>query len=180
ILNDTICCGADSESGGIGPGTEYIELAIADPDGVALFDSLIRPTELMGGIEAGATGVHGITNVMVAGAPTLLESISQINAALSTRSCVLFYNSKFDIRVGEQSCYAAGCANIVWPPVIDIMIPISQWCGDWNRHQSGYRFPKLEGGHRALGDVREMFSVMRLMASSDLEYAQNLKGTAAA
>ena len=170
LLADRTVLFGDTEDTGFGEADELCELSLVYPDKSVAFDSLIKPSVP---INAGATGVHGITNAMVEYAPTFGECADQIEQALADVRIVFWYNSEFDTRMIEQTEYAAE-RSITWPRFVDIMGSFAVWVGDWNTKQNGYRWPKLEGGHRALGDCLEMIELVELMSTSDLEYAGSL------
>ena len=163
--------GCDSETTGRGTNTELCELAFLRPDASPALDILIKPTIP---IQIGASNIHGITNEHLKNSPSLPEVMPQIQSALSGVSAVMWYNKDYDIGVCNQSTFAWGLPDIVWPDIIDVMLFVSAWIGDWNKNQDGFRYARLEGGHRAAGDVREMLDIMRLMASSDVTYAKGL------
>jgi len=48
----------------------------------------------------------------------------------------------------------------------DVMIPYSDWYGDWNEYFGNYAWQPLNGGHRALGDCRKVLKRLRQMANS--------------
>ena len=172
MLGDSTIIGGDSETTGFTESDEMCELAIvALETEMVLFSSLVRPTCP---ISHSATGVHGISNEMVRHENTFAELRPAMCKAIEGASAILMYNGEFDIRLAAQSAFAAGVERLPWPPVIDLMVPISEWIGDWNPAQKGMRWAKLEGGHRALGDVLEMFNALRMVASSNVTYCTEL------
>ncbi|MFE7243986.1 hypothetical protein [Streptomyces sp. NPDC057580] len=46
----------------------------------------------------------------------------------------------------------------------DVMIPYSNWVGDWSGYWGNYSWQPLNGGHRALGDCRAVLDRLRTMA----------------
>ncbi|MBX3050588.1 MAG: 3'-5' exonuclease [Caldilineaceae bacterium] len=89
----------DTETTGLDPRAEIVEIALIDHDGGVLLDSLVKPT---GPIPWDATRVHNISNEMVANAPTWTELWPQIQALLNGRR-VGIYNAEFDLRMIAQS-----------------------------------------------------------------------------
>src|SRR5689334_4701841 len=89
----------DTETTGLDPTAEIVDIAVLDHDGTVLVDTLIRPAAP---IPADATRVHGITNTMVAGAPRWKEAWPRVAAALKGR-LVAIYNMDYDRRLMRQS-----------------------------------------------------------------------------
>ena len=57
----------DTETTGLGQRDEIVEIAILDPPGKMVIDTLVRPSKP---IPQDAVAIHGITNAMVSVAPT--------------------------------------------------------------------------------------------------------------
>ncbi|HWQ84168.1 MAG TPA: 3'-5' exonuclease [Anaerolineales bacterium] len=92
----------DTETTGLNPLDEIVEICIVDHDGKVLLNSLVRPTRP---IPAEVIRVHGITNPMVAGAPAWSEVWPEVRAILSGRQ-VGIYNADFDLKMMQQSSRA--------------------------------------------------------------------------
>lgn len=159
----------DTETTGIGASAEICEVAFQPINGPG-WEQIVKPVSQT--ISSGSEAVHGISNSMVKSAPTLKELTPKINRALKNYKAVVFYNLEYDKRIFDQSCYAAGAEPVEWPELIDVLPWFATWVGDWNPKQLGWRWPKLEGGHRALGDCQEMIEQMKLAATSDVGYAE--------
>jgi DNA polymerase III epsilon subunit-like protein len=84
----------DTETTGLSPtaGDAVVEIAIVDADGRAVLNTLVDPGRT---IPWQATSVHGITNEMVRGQPTLTQLMPQIRKIIS-KEIVVIYNSSFD------------------------------------------------------------------------------------
>jgi DNA polymerase-3 subunit epsilon len=84
----------DTETTGLSPGTgdAIVEIAIVDASGRTLIDTLVDPKRL---IPWQASNVHGITNDMVRGYPTLTQLMPKIRQVISNE-IVVIYNSSFD------------------------------------------------------------------------------------
>jgi len=80
---------------------EIVEIAVIDTSGNVLLNTLVKPKN---GIPEEVTAIHGITNEMVAGAPTWPEVWEQLYSILNGKK-VLIYNSDFDIRLMKESFY---------------------------------------------------------------------------
>jgi len=89
----------DTETTGLDPRAEIVEIALIDYDGAVLLDSLVKPTRR---IPWDATRVHNISNEMVADAPTWAELWPHAQALLAGRR-VGIYNAEFDLRMIQQS-----------------------------------------------------------------------------
>ncbi len=84
----------DTETTGLSPaaGDAVVEIAIVDASGKAVLNTLVDPGRA---IPWQATNVHGITNAMVRGRPTLSQLMPQIRQIISNE-IVVIYNSSFD------------------------------------------------------------------------------------
>lgn len=136
----------DTETTGVRSTAEIIEISLLDHNGEVLLDSLVRPRQL---IPPESTMVHGISNVMVATAPTWAELWPQVQAILENRS-IGIYNADFDLRLIKQSHQQHG---LLWPTVqfdpFCIMQLYAQFYGEWDTHRNAYRWQSLEkAGHR--------------------------------
>lgn len=74
---------------------EAIEIAVVDATGRVLFDERVKPTCP---IEPGARAVHGITDGMLATAPTIAELWPRLREVLAGGT-VVTYNADFDSRI---------------------------------------------------------------------------------
>ena len=93
-------CTLDTETTGLGPNHQVIQIAVKDGlTGELLLDSLVRPTCA---IDLGAERVHGISDEMVALAPTWPEVRYKLMAAVRGKT-ICVYNAKFDIQMMMQS-----------------------------------------------------------------------------
>lgn len=177
----------DTETTGLGDDARIVDIAVTDRHGAVLLDTLVDPRAP---IPAEATDIHGITDAMVAGAPTFPEVLERLSEVLAGRHC-LIYNAGYDIgRLRHELILhhldraARERAGQVWPAKAaagsgggkeealaaarhqadawlgsmvfeDIMIPYSDWCGDWSDYWGNYQWQPLYGGdHRALSDCR--------------------------
>lgn len=85
----------DTETTGISPGSgdAIVEVAIVNERGETLLNTLVNPLR---NIPWYATKVHGITDAMVAGAPTLEELMPTIRKVIKKQEVVI-YNATFDV-----------------------------------------------------------------------------------
>ncbi|MDP8935009.1 MAG: 3'-5' exonuclease [Cyanobacteriota bacterium] len=141
---------------------EIVEIAIIDTLGKILLDTLIKPSI---SIPAEVTEIHGISDAMVADAPTFPEVYPRIDAALKDKR-VLIYNSAFDIKILNYCCrfHTLPILNLTKRSAC-LMEWVAQWAGNWSCYHKDYRYVPLNGGHRALGDCTAAFELIKLMAA---------------
>lgn len=89
----------DTETTGLGDYAEIVEIAILDDQGNALLNTLIKPSHT---IPDEVIAIHGITNEMVADAPTWPD-IQQRVADILTAAIVYAYNASFDVGMLQQT-----------------------------------------------------------------------------
>jgi DNA polymerase III epsilon subunit-like protein len=94
----------DTETTGLDANDEVIQLAIVDMHGNVLLHTLVRPTVPVG-MEARV--IHGITDEVLAEAPSFSNLYDTIAVLLGNRS-VLAYNADFDRRILAQTCTKYG------------------------------------------------------------------------
>jgi DNA polymerase III epsilon subunit family exonuclease len=90
ISEDTVFF--DTETTGLGHDAEIIEITILDISGGILFNQLIKPK---GPIEEGAIAIHGITNEMVANAPSFDHFAPKIQEIFAGKNLVA-HNIEYD------------------------------------------------------------------------------------
>jgi DNA polymerase III subunit epsilon len=154
-------CILDTETTGLGV-AEIVEIAIAAPDGQVLVNTLVKPQLC---IEAGASKVHGIFDADVADAPMFPDVYPTVKEAIAGREVVI-YNAPFDTRMLNTCCGQYGLPGLFPPDSRQscAMKAYAQWVGDWNDQKGGYRWHKLDGGHRALGDCLAVLDLIKTMA----------------
>jgi DNA polymerase III epsilon subunit-like protein len=84
----------DTETTGLSParGDAIVEIAIVDAAGRTLIDTLVDPQRP---IPWHATNVHGITDDMVRGKPTLRQILPRVASVIAHEEVVI-YNARFD------------------------------------------------------------------------------------
>lgn len=149
VLDDPACAVLDTETTGRHDGARIVEVAVLAVDGTVLLDSLVNPQVP---IPAEATGIHHITDDMVATAPTFSDLLVPLTEALHGRKIVV-YNRDFDKRrlaVELHRHYSARWVNLEKPrhgrrrihPQARAWLAAQQWedcamgayaewCGDW-------------------------------------------------
>ncbi|BCM12949.1 DNA polymerase III subunit epsilon [Ralstonia solanacearum] len=96
----------DTETTGLDDGAEIVEVSVIDDEGNVLLNTLVKPRKP---IPASATAIHGITNAMVATAPTYDQIHHQLIALLAQNTCYI-YNASYDMRLMRQSAALYGIA----------------------------------------------------------------------
>ena len=157
----------DTETTGLEYDAQIVEIAVVDRFGEPLLDTLVKPTI---GIPNEATEIHGITDEMVATAPTFPEVFASIRSVLEGKH-VLIYNSSFDIGILG---YCRRLHKLEPPLGLNkrsdcIMEWFSQWCGDWSSYWKDYRWQPLNGGHRAKEDCALAIKRLYRMAEDSPE-----------
>ncbi|MGW3201949.1 hypothetical protein ACWDBD_47035 [Streptomyces sp. NPDC001118] len=156
-----------------------VELAVCDADGRTVFESLVTPG---GPISAQAHSIHGIGKATLAEAntPRFSGVIDALGAAVDGR-CVVVYNLSYDLAViareihrhartmvgledAEALAYTgAWLERARW---VDLMIPYSEWYGEWNSYHHDYRWqPQPYGNHRAAADAAGAARLLRDLAA---------------
>lgn len=155
----------DTETTGLGPGAEILQIAVCDARGRTLFNATVKP-KLSIPIEA--SNIHGIDDAMVEHCPSFAEIYWVLKTLLSNRE-VIIYNADFDGRMLEQTCAQYDLPMIPFNATC-AMLPYSSWVGEWNDQYGNYRFQKLPGGdHTAIGDVKATWRLIRTMAEIELQ-----------
>lgn len=137
-----------------------VEIAVVDLTGQALFHSVVNPGQ---SCEPEAQEIHGITDEEIAAAPTLAQIWPDLVKALKGKTTLLAYNVAFDQYIMVQAARAAGQKRLPqqWEC---IMLQYAAFVGEWNDYHGDYRWQKLNGGHRALGDALAALDVLKEMA----------------
>ena len=128
----------DTETTGLGPDDQVIEVAVVDPSGKVLVDQLVRPTCP---IHPRATAVHGYDEPALAGSPTFLEVLPELRESLGG-TLAIAYNAPFDERLMRQSAAVWG-ADLIETSWDCAMRWYAQYTGAVSSSRGGYAFPKL-------------------------------------
>lgn len=167
----------DTETTGLGPDAEIVEISIIDADGTDLFTSLVRPNMP---ILPHVVEIHGIKNEMVRNAPTWADVHDCVMHLFSNRK-IAIYNADYDLRMIRQCSDFAGCKL---PLMLErqakcVMQIYSKFKGEWSDHHGNWRWHKLNqaahacgvsssGAHRALADCKMTLGVLRYVAAQEI------------
>jgi len=171
VIADPTSVFLDTETTGLGPSVEVVDVAVVDLDGRTLLDRLVMPERP---IPLDASAVHGIYDHHVANAPRWPQVVGDLNMAVTSRRVVV-YNVGYDRPIIEalSAQYGAIVPARTWDCA---MLAWSDFCGEPGKWGS-YKWHKLDeaarrigippGGHRALGDALACREVVMAMARAD-------------
>jgi len=138
----------DTETTGISPTDEIVDICLVAHDGKILLNTLIKPISR---IPADATRIHGITNEMVQNAPTWPDLWPEIRGILTGRPLAI-YNADFDLKMIQQTIAKWGIQwRVPRGNSLCIMRLYAQFHGEWNPARRDYRWQKLEDAGRQCG-----------------------------
>lgn len=155
----------DTETTGIGPDAEIIEIAIVDSLGRTLVNTLVRPQQP---IPPEATAIHHLEDEDVAGAPTWPEVWPSIAEVLADKE-VVAYNAAFDADMVVRACERHGLSPVdaKWECLMLLY---------WKQFQFAEKFRSLRracenerlpsSNHRALADALAAQRLLRAIAVS--------------
>ncbi|HGM4999996.1 TPA: 3'-5' exonuclease [Serratia marcescens] len=173
----------DTETTGLGDDAEIVEISLIDTSGRVLLNTLVKPRSV---IPASATAIHGITNEMVATAPSWPHVCRSLYDIISGRKVVI-YNSDFDTRILDQTNDDWGITihfKIERPTFECAMLAYAEFYGQ-NSERGGYKWQRLtaaaeqqgvviEGApHRALSDCLTTLGVIKAMAAGGVRRASH-------
>jgi len=174
------CLILDTETTGLDSSAEIVEISIIDHNGAIVLDTLIKPTKP---IPADASKIHGITDDMVANAPSFADIADEFFAIIAHKTMVI-YNANYDIRIIEQTAKMHGIeqANYTkWDSDAQCaMLAYAQYYGQWDDYRDQYKWQRLgnaakqqgvivEGkAHRALADVKMTLGIIQSMAQEEI------------
>lgn len=166
----------DTETTGL-YAAELVEIAIVDPQGNPLLNTLVQPTIR---IPEDVINIHGITNEIVAMGPSFAEVYPQIFTALEGKQ-IIIYNADFDLGILKYCCQLHNLPLLGLSKRSHCLMGwYSQWVGEWSRYYKSYRWQPLGGGHRALSDCRAALGCLKKIAEDTAQicYPKGLEPTA--
>lgn len=147
----------DTETTGLSDTDTIVDIALVDIDENVIFQSLVNPNKP---IPKSATAVHGITDDMVADAPSFTDIYQHIDELCKGKTVVM-YNANFDLRMIGQSYQ-----RFLPQTYHCLMIEYAKHWSDWDYHHQSYKWQKLINActqqqiqildvipHRAVGDA---------------------------
>jgi DNA polymerase-3 subunit epsilon len=138
----------DTETTGLGPRDQVIEVAVIDHRGAVLLDQLVRPSIP---IPAEAQRIHGIRDADVRAAPWWHDILPQVAQVVEGRAAVM-YNAPFDLRMMEQSARLLGLRwRFPAAQVHCLMELVAEAFGRWDPAKGAFRYLSLEAARRRLG-----------------------------
>lgn len=162
VLADPKAVILDTETTGLNG--SIIEISIIHAQtGNVLLNTLINPERH---ILTEATKIHGITDEMVVTAPPFPVIYPEILRIL-TKARVIIYNAEFDTGRLWYDCQRYDLPQIekLFGSLECAMLQYARWYGDWSDYHKSFRWQRLNGGHRALGDCESTLNLIRAMAS---------------
>lgn len=152
---------------------EICQIAIIESGGDVVLDELVKTHDP---IPAAATAIHGITDLMVADAPTWPEIADEIWRILDDRDLVV-YNAIYDRKMMHQTAEVWQLPKVEWKEVATwwcAMDAAAEWYGDWNEYHQSFRWQPLtkiacefgiptNGAHSARVDAQMTLEVCRAL-----------------
>lgn len=163
----------DTETTGFAPQDVVIEVGVVDVSGATLYETLIKPSIP---IPEDAIAIHGITEEMVANAPSWKEVWADLQSVLDGRF-IGAYNADFDLRMLKQTHERYW---LDWPlddKLFFCMMKLySAFYGQLSQRGNGFRFHKLEAAgavcgiplpncHRAADDAKLTAALLNYIAN---------------
>jgi DNA polymerase-3 subunit epsilon len=168
LLQSREFCVLDSETTGLKPPVEFVEIAIVDAGAKTLFEGTVRPVCR---IDPGATRIHGHTTRSLAGSPPFWEVYPDLLEALWGRK-VIVYNASYNRRAWDTAVRSLGARGALvgeLPAWECAMRYYAAYVGESSK-RGGYRNQKLPGGdHSALGDALATLRLIEEMAAGGEE-----------
>lgn len=167
------CLFLDTETTGLGVNDEIVEISIINHKKQVLFNSLIKPVNP---IPDEAIAIHGITNEMVANAPTWAEVHEEVSRIVQSAPLVIF-NAEFDMQMMAQTAALYGLPPITADKGLHCALWLyAAYFGEWKAEDGRYRRQSLQKAlehenividvpaHRALGDTLRTHALIESMA----------------
>ena len=162
----------DTETTGLGPDAEIVDVAVVCLDGEVLLDTLVRP---VAPISPEATAIHGISDGDVVSAPAWPGVYLRL-WYLTRGKTLAIYNVDYDLRLIRQtSARYQNLPRMVLNQAVCVMELFAEFRGERDLVRQAFRWAKLseaaggfgvgvEGAHRALADCMMTRSVLLCMA----------------
>lgn len=166
----------DTETTGKDDG-EIVQIALVHSSGKVILDSHVKPTA---SIPQDATRIHGITDNMVANAPSFPEIAENLKHVLEGKILVV-WNAIYDRKMMHKSLERHNLEKIEWKEICEwhcAMEAFAEFFGEWNDYHKSYRWQRLSTAarfcrvevkdtHSALGDCIITLGVTKFMLEHD-------------
>ncbi len=119
----------DTETSGLGPTAEVLEIALLDHNGNTLLSSLVKPLHIKEWKEAEA--IHGISPEMVLRAPYLTDLMPAIER-ITAGNEVVIYNAAYDMKFVNLSKSNVHCCMLQYA---DHRKTPGRYPGKWKWHK---------------------------------------------
>lgn len=178
----------DTETTGLDNHAEIVEISMIDQHGKVVLDTLVKPSRP---IPPDAQRIHGITNEMVADAPTWPEIHDRVLQLITARPLVI-YNKDYDIRLIYQTArlhklHSKELYDAIYHQADCAMLAYAEHWGEWNDSRNDYKWQRLGNAakqqgvelkgaaHRALYDCQMTLGVIQAMANAP-DHHTNFRG----
>lgn len=165
----------DTETTGIDPDDELVQVSVIAHTGEMLLDTLIQPTKA---IHPAASAVHGLYAADLVDAPRFADMYDTLKAAILDR-IVIAYNADFDQRMVRQTAtrYQQKAVRVLrWECA---MKQYAKYLGRWDRRHRSFSWVKLTmacgiekipvtAAHTATGDCLMTLKLIEKMADFEL------------
>ena len=159
----------DFETTGRG-NAEIVQIGVLDATGNILMDQLVKPGK---SIPAEVTEIHGISNEMVANAPTFPE-VGAAFAALIADKLAVAYNCGYEEKILAGECKRHGLPLIEPARWSCAMKAYASYFGQWHKKRRSYIWQSLsnaciqqgvhvENAHTAVGDCQMTLALIHKM-----------------
>lgn len=128
----------DTETTGIGPDDEILQLSIIDESENVLYNEYFRPRHKTSW--PGAEAVNHISPEMVSDKPTIFSRQNEIQKILDNADTIVGYNTEFDLEMLRRSgIYTYGTTETV-----DVMKRFANYYGDYDPRRNRYKYKSLK------------------------------------
>ncbi|WP_018569642.1 3'-5' exonuclease [Streptomyces sp. PsTaAH-124] len=195
----------DAETTGLGEDARIVELAVLNARGEILLDTLLDPGVPVPGDAAAIHGITTEALVGAPTFSDVLVKLTGLldgkrcliynqwyDVGRLRHELTLHYLDRAareaaeeTVRTGtvpedvrERAAAEAAKQATAWLDAMhfeDVMIPFSDWVGDWSEYHGNNRWQPLNGGHRAAGDCRAVLDCLRQMGRRAAAYTEELE-----
>lgn len=153
----------DTETTGLGPSREVVEVAVLDASGRLVFHSLIRPHEPPG---PGAVRVHGLDETALACAPEFPEVLPALLRHLHPNT-LLAFNAGFDRLSLQLTAWRNGLKlpQLRWACVLEGYCALRGFKTSLREACRLEGLPVPPGAHRAASDTHLTWSLVQALIS---------------